>query len=136
VAKAASVDLTTLLNPVATAPQKAAALAAAQMAGLLADQSFDELVDIVFQVVMDNLNVDLLLPKGTISDRFIPEMRKDEPLPKGKLVVLTGAIIFTCKVKEQVLGDEGVAGGKIIDSEIEIEGDDVGKAGVETQTDP
>lgn len=130
VAKAATGDLSVINNPVSTPAQIQAALAAFQEASDLADQSFDELVDIVYQIIMDARNVDLGLSKGDVGSRWVESVSKDTPLPRGDLIVLTGSMRITCEVSEDILGDEGVTGASSYDTVVDIEGDDVEQTGI------
>ena len=57
--KAARVDLAVLDSSVSTAAQKATALAGLQRAASLADDSIDELWAAVYNVLMDNADLDL-----------------------------------------------------------------------------
>ena len=129
VSKEAVVDLAVLNNPVSTPAERAAVLNALQEAGDLADESFDELVDIIYQVFMDADNLELGLDIGVAADRWIGQVRKDEPEPTGELVLLTGTMVLTCAASEEAAGDPGVSGAKIIDTVIDIDGDDIEKTG-------
>lgn len=126
----ARVDLSAINNPAATAGQIATALAALQEGADAADILFDELAEIVYQILMDGRNFDLGLPVGTVSKRWVNSIRKDQPAPEGSLVVLTGTIEYSCNTVEQIAGDTGTAGG-IISTVVDIDGDDVERTGVE-----
>lgn len=130
VGKAAEGDLATLDNPSATPSQLATALAAFSEASALADASFDELVGIVYQILMDGLNYDLGVTKYTVSSRWIDDIQKDTPNPRGGLIVLTGSMDLSCRMAEQITGDVGVEVPGIYDTVLDIEGDDVEKTGV------
>lgn len=103
----AQVDLTVLESTTATAQQKAAALAALVEASDLADNYTDELVRIVYQIIMDARNEGLGLPKGDISSRWIDSIKKDTTIERGDLVVKTANMKYTCRVQEQVPGAIG-----------------------------
>lgn len=120
VAAAAKVDLSTLDNPASTAPQRAAALAALQESAKLADDDWDELLDIIFQVLMDARNVDFGLSVGDVSNRWIPRAQKDAPVPRGEFVMLTGRVTLEARVAEEVVGDTGTPG---TDYDVTIEQD-------------
>jgi len=130
VSKAAEGDLATLDNPSSTAPQLAAALAAFSEAADLADASLDELAGIVYQILMDGLNYDLGVTKYTVSNRWVDNIQKDDPTPRGGLVVLTGSMNLSCRMAEDITGDVGVEVPGIYDTELDIDGDDVEKTGV------
>lgn len=129
VSSAAKGDLSLINDSGSTSVQVAAAIAAFEEASDLCDASFDELVEEVYQVIMSGLNIDLGLPKGTISDRWIERIQKDSINERGGYVTLTGAMNLTCNTAEQVPGDTGTAA-TIFDNTIDIEGDDVEKTGV------
>lgn len=134
VSKEAAIDLAVLNNPSSTAIERAAVLTSVQEAADLADESFDDLVDILFQVFMDARNIELGLPVGDATDRWIGQVRKDEPEPTGEFVLLTGTMVLTCSTSEEAPGDPGVSGAKIIDTVVDIDGDDVEQTGVEVTT--
>lgn len=133
-AKAVEIDLEVLNDEFATPAEKATALASFQEAADLVDDSFDELFDIIFQIIMDARNIDLGMPKGVVSDRWLSQVKKDDPIPAGELAMLTGSAILTCSVSEQAPGDPGVGGAKTIATIIDIDGDDIEKTGVEVTT--
>lgn len=129
VSSAAKGDLSVINDENSSAAQIATAIAAFQEASDLVDCYFDELVEDVYQIIMSGLNCDLGLPKGTISNRWIKAVQKDQPESRGGYVTLTGAMNLTCSTAEQVPGDVGITAG-IFDNTIDIEGDDVEKTGV------
>jgi len=104
---AAKGDLATLNDENATAVQMAAAIAAFQQASDAADESFDELADIVYQIMMDAENYDLGLDPGEVSSRWIGSIDKSEPTPRGEYVVIPGTLEMTCTVSEVLVGDTG-----------------------------
>lgn len=126
----ARVNLSAINDPNATAGQIATALAALQEGADAADILFDELAEIVYQILMDGRNFDLGLSKGTLSKRWINSIRKNQPAPEGALVVLTGTVEYSCNTVEDTPGDTGTAGG-IISTVVDIDGDDVERTGVE-----
>jgi hypothetical protein len=100
-------DLSILDNPLATAIQKAAAIAAIREASEIADTKIDELIDAVYNILMDARYEGLLLDKGTISSRWIDRIQKDTLLERGEFVVKTANMKYTCRVQEIVSGDIG-----------------------------
>lgn len=100
-------DLGVLDSDTATAIQKAAALAAIREAAEVADLQVDELIDAVYQILMDARNERLGLPVGDVSSRWIPTIQKDTIVERGDLVVKTANMKYTCRVQESVLGDIG-----------------------------
>lgn len=135
VSAAAKVDLAAINTPGAPEASISSALSALQEGAAEADLLFDELTDLVYQILMDGRNFDLGLTKGTISKRWVDNIRKDAPTPEGRLVVLTGTIQYSCNTVEQITGDTGTAGG-IISTVVDIDGDDTEKTGVEVDNNP
>lgn len=129
VSKQAEGDLSVINNSSSSASEIATALAEFQEASSLADDSMDELYDIVYQIIMDARHIDLGLDKGIVSNRWISEMVKGQPIPRGESVVLTGSMFLTCNTVEIVDGDTGFEGTEN-DITIGIDGDDVQKTGV------
>lgn len=129
VSKAASGDIATLNNSESTAGQIQTAIANIAFASDLCDDSIDELFDIVYQVIMDARNINLGLSADIVSNRWITDFQKDDPLPRGELIVLTGSCNLTCKAAEVVTGETPKTG-KIIDTDLEIKDDLGDNAGV------
>jgi hypothetical protein len=133
VATPAKGDLSVIDNDSATQVDVANAIDAIQDSQQLADDSMDEFIDILYQVLMDAENVDVGLDIGDVSNRWVDNVQKDQPIKSGQYVVLTGSMQFTCSCDEEVTGDSGTAG-NAIDTEIiceDTEGNaDIGKAGV------
>lgn len=107
-ARAAEGDLLALSNPDSTPAEFAAALSSFREAADIADDSLDELGEIVFQILMDGRNLDLGLAPGNVANRWIERIDKGEPSPRGELVVVSGSMDLTCRVAEALLGDAGV----------------------------
>lgn len=134
VAAAARCNLGVLDDPNATTQQVATALAAAQDASYIADQQFDELSDLVYQILMDTRNFDLGLDEGVMSSRWIESMRKDDPQRNGGLVVLTGHLQYVCQTVETITGETGtLITGSAVSTVLDIIGDDVERTGVDTR---
>jgi len=127
VSEAATVDLSTLNNESASAADRITALAARAEAAKLADDSLDELFDVVFQVIMDARQRDLDLGIGGVADIYISDFQKDEPDVSGRLVTITAAFIVAVSMEEIVSGetsiaqDQLVSGGSINTFDIETE---------------
>jgi hypothetical protein len=118
---AATADLTALGDQNATAAQYAAALAASLPASANADSLFDELVDIVWTILIDTPNRDLGLPQYTIEKRWIRNIQKEHPLPRGEYMVLAGTMDYVCRSVERTpaLGVQLVpAGAHALDASI------------------
>lgn len=130
-AKAAELDLEILNDVSATPAEKAGALYSFQEAADLADESYDELVDVIFQVIMDARNIDLGMPPGVVSSRWISQAKKDDAVPAGEFALLTGSMTLTCTVSEEAGGDPGVEGAANMSTVVDIVDDDVEKTGVD-----
>ncbi len=103
---AAKGDVSALTSPDSTAQAKALALSELRSAADVADTSIDELIEAVYQIMMDARNIDLGL-SGEVASRWIETIRKDTALEHGDLVVKTASMKFTCRVCETVRGDLG-----------------------------
>ena len=129
VAKKSIGDITTLNNPASTEGQRQTAIASFAESESLVDNSFDELVDHVFQIINDARNRNLGAGFN-IGSRWLNGISKNDYLYRGDMCVLSGAMNLTCTIDEQVLGEIGTAG-DIFDVTVEID-QDPGKAGVFT----
>lgn len=102
-AASASVDLTVLNDPDAEAGDIAAALAASHKAAKLADDDFDDLFEVVYQLLMANDQEDLGFP-GEVANRWAASWTKGMPLTRGANVIISGTIEFSFRVAEDLLG--------------------------------
>lgn len=123
----AKVDLLALEDPTSTAGEIAAALAAMQNASALADDAIDELIDIVFQIVMDARNRDIGHSSPT-ANRWISDWRKSAPLPRGEHVTIAAQMDLTYRIDESVDGDPGVSptAHDAVDTSITVTNDETG----------
>jgi len=129
----AKMDLATINSSTATPSQISTALSGLAEASEVADASLDELIDIIYQIISDSRNYYLGLEKGDVSDRWIGSIQKDQPMPRGELVILTANLTLTAQVAEQNIGAVGAPGsstGAVISTTIDIDGDDVEKTQV------
>lgn len=133
VSEPAKVNLSILNSTEASVAQKAEALAQMSESADLADESIDEILDIIWNIIQDARNIELGLSKGSVGSRRIDSIQKDNPIPRGELVILTANMILTCTVNEQVSGEIGTPTFNN-DTVIDIDGDDVEKTGVITNT--
>jgi hypothetical protein len=106
----ATMDLSVLNDPSSTATERADALAAKTDAADLADDSWDEFAELLYQTIMDARNQDLGLAEFVVGSRWLQAMKKDPPNAGGKQVILTGTLILTCSVVENVTGETPSAG--------------------------
>jgi hypothetical protein len=127
-------DISVIENPTSTAIQKAAAIASIKDASEEADQQIDELIEYVWNVLMDARNQDIGLEDYDISSRWIDRIQKDTNLKLGDLVVKTANLKYTCRVMETVLGAIGNEPDTVVfDSTNEI--GDTGGAGTIVEND-
>jgi hypothetical protein len=134
VARAAEGDLTTLDDPSASDAARAVALATYQESCAMADESLDELADIIYQVVMDARFIDLGQTGSPVANRWIDRFEKANPITRAEFVILTGYFELTCRVDEAVTGDAGTeADDRPVDVTLEVRNEDGsldnGKAG-------
>lgn len=108
VSAAASCNLAVInADPPALPAAISTALTAMQDATEVAGEFMDEFFELVYQILMDGRNIDLGLPVGTVTDRWVTTLKKDNPLPMGALLVLTGEAHYTCRTIEAITGDAG-----------------------------
>lgn len=103
----ALVNVDILDSVTATEQQKALALAGLKEAAEQADIKIDELIDHVYQILMDARNEKLGFTDNEVSSRWISKIIKDVNLERGDLVVKTANMKYTCRVQEYVSGDIG-----------------------------
>lgn len=128
-AKACEVDLTAINDPSATAQEIANAIAEFQGAAELVDDSMDELIDLVYQILMDATVYDIGFTKGLVSNRWVTNVKKNNPLPRGEYVILTASMVFEFRLAEEIVGAIAVPAGEF-DANIDIAGDDTERTGV------
>jgi hypothetical protein len=136
---ASEVDLGTLEDPESTDAQRAAALVGSTPAALLADESWDEFADILWNVIMAPQNQWLGFGGDTdekykVSNRWIDDAEKDRLIPDGEYCILTGFMTLGFTVKEQ--SDQGLpatAHGPSTTDFTPIDGDTVQKTVQETE---
>lgn len=134
VAAKASADLTILNSENATEKQRSVALAAVQTAAEKADDQIDEIIDVLYQIIMDARNDNLGLDTGTIANRWIDRIQKDIQIEHGGLVVKVASMKYSCRVSEDVPGDDGTEPDTVTyDSDVMV-GDTEG-SGVEVEND-
>jgi len=142
VATPAMVDLSTLTSETATENEKAKALRQLSEAGAEGDRQMDDLIDVVYQVLMDARNEQFgLNPPADrpnlklVAGRWVDQIRKDSPEPDGEFLVITASMRLTCRIEETITGEDLRAfGNKVFDANIDLVGDDVEKTGVQVTT--
>jgi hypothetical protein len=128
-------DLSVLRDNLSTPAEKAAALLLAQESAERADNSIDELFEIVYQIVMDARNINLGIDTSNfrVANRWIGQIQKDDGLENGDLFVITGSMQLTCRVSEDVTGDTPTLA-DTIETKIEFDGDPNENTGVTVNT--
>lgn len=129
VAKKAEGDLSGFENAT-TEGEAATALASFSEAAKLVDDLMDQLWSDVWNILMDSKNETYGLAIGEISSRWIPSFRKDQPTPKGEIVLLTANASLSCAVDESVLGIAGIGGDDFDVTLTDINGDTEQQTGV------
>jgi hypothetical protein len=117
VSEASKGDLATLDDPTAHTPlELQTAIAGLKFAEHAADESIDELADIVYQIVMSAANMDLGLEGQAVNppaSTWVSDFEKEKPTRLGDLVVIRGKFMFTCQGTEEVTGLNPVTGDAI-----------------------
>jgi hypothetical protein len=141
VSAAATGDIATATDASATAKERADAIANIKEASEKVDNQLDDLIDRVYQIIMDAKNRDFGLAVGTLSGRMIERIKKDDTIEEGELVVKTALMDLSCSTVEEIAGyvDPDPGSAKIIDNVIEMAStdevqDDIQKTGLETTT--
>jgi hypothetical protein len=120
---AAKGDLSVLNSDTSTPIQKAAAIFAIRQASEVADELIDDMIDRVYQILMDARNIDLGMPEGDVANRWVDTIKKDTLIERGDLVVKTANMKLTCRVQETIRGDLGVMPARVIfDSSTNVDG--------------
>lgn len=141
VAAAAKADLSVLNNESVSDDDRANALRQMKEPSLDANREMNELIGIIYQVLMDNRNDQLgINPPAdqpnlkAVANRWVDQIRKGDPLPDGEFVTLTATMRLTCRIEESIPGEDLVnAGDKTFESDITLDGD-TAQAGVEETT--
>lgn len=118
------------LNNANSPAQKMAALATFQEAAYGVDIRIDQLWSDVWNILMNAKNELYGLPVGALSSRWVGGFSKSDVSDKGEIVTISGSATFTCKVSEDVQGEEGTPGELIDVTLSNINGDVEQKTGV------
>lgn len=126
------VDLETLNDELATAGDRATALANAQDICDTANDLINEISDNVYQIIEDARNYDLGFAIGLVRDRHIDNLTIYEAQRDGQLVLASSVFDFSCKVTEIVDGETGTAAAPdaVADGDIHANDEDTNNAGV------
>lgn len=109
VSEAASGDLATLNDDSSTAGELTTAISNLKLAEHAADESMDELADLVYQIAMSAVNMDLGLD-AKVANTWISDFKKEKPGRFGDLVVIRGQYMFGCQGTEEITGVNPVTG--------------------------
>jgi len=113
------VNLSTLEDSESTEGERATVLAALQDSKNLANTNLDDFINVVFGVLTDNRNLFLGLSKSIFANRWISNIKKEEPMYFGNSVICSAILTYECDVEETFVGDSGTAG-DIIDLTIKV----------------
>ena len=137
----AKADLSVLNDENASASDKAEALRQMAEPSIEANRNMNEFIRIVWQILMDLRNDQMgMVPPDNrpnlklVSNRWISNISKGDPVPEGEFVVLTASMKLTLTVEENITGDDlpdTPEDGAVYDGNIELDGDDVAAQGVE-----
>lgn len=125
-------NLDIINDPNSSSAERASASSSFLTGSERADDSMDELFVLVHRIIVNALNYDYLLPKGNIAKRWISNYRKDDPVPMGDLVYLTGTVQFNIHTYEEIQGQDLTVTGGDVNVNVDIPDDDVEQAGVKT----
>jgi len=131
VATSAEIDLATLNDETASENDKAKALRAMSEASTRADEQMDDLIAIIWNVLMDARNEQMGVdpPKDRpdlkmIASRKVDQIRKDTPSQDGEFFVLSASMRLTCRLEESIHGVSLPEPGDVtFDSDITLDGD-------------
>lgn len=128
----ATADLAVLNNPDSTYTEITDALALMKTAADKADALWDEVYSAIWNILMSPANYDIGLTVGAVSGRWINDVKKDDPIPNGKIVTLTGSLNYSVQMAETPVGETLPAPGGSISTKIDLAGDDYEKTAVTT----
>lgn len=100
----AETDLDTLLNGDSTQQELAYAMASMRDSADVANSQFDEMIDLVFNVLASPSNKWLGLEKYRVKEASVLDSKKNRLLPFGEHAVLTGWITLGIKMREEATG--------------------------------
>ena len=130
VAKDCEGDLSIINDPDSYPDQVSLAINMFQEATDLADTSMDELIELVYQKLMNATQYDVGLTKGIVSNRWVSNVTKNSPVPRGESVILTASMLYTCRMSEEIVGAVGTIGDLVYDVQVDVDDDDIERAGV------
>ena len=133
VSAATKIDLSIISDENASEQERAIALDTMLEASGVADELIDELYEIVYQILMASVNIDMGIDVGEVSNRWIGQMQKDNPVQNGSLVVLTGSMFLKLTASEELTGLNPVGNADIISITIDQKDDDTEQTAIQIQ---
>jgi len=129
----ARADLSVLNDENASPDAKATALRQMAEPSIEANRNMNAFIRIVWQILMDLRNEQMgMVPPDDrpnlklVSNRWISNISKGDPVPEGEFVVLTASMSLTLTVQEEITGDDlpvTPVAGAVYDGDIELDGD-------------
>lgn len=134
VGSSGKIDLSGLESATSDA-QRATIISNAQEALSVADDSLDEFIEIVFQVLMAGDNIRLGVDEestGVLANtRMVKNVQKNEPVPKGEYAIVSATLTMACESSEELISTTEVEATDI-KTDFEIQDDDASKASLES----
>ena len=115
------VNLAVLRDLASTPEQLASAIAETDNAMMLLDEKIDDLLSLLFDIIMrpENRN----LGADYITNRWVSRISKHDPEPMGAIITGAATITLTAQCSEEVTSEEGVpAGNGAVDTVLEFGG--------------
>lgn len=136
VSSQAKMDLAALEN--ADPAVRATAIANLETAGKINDESLDEFIDIIWNLIMagnnDFLGIDeTKYPDLKVTNRYINSVQKDEPVQRGAYVVNTAIMKLVCNLFEQPPEKAGAPPSGTYDNTIYPEDSEIENTGIITE---
>ena len=129
----AKADLSKLNDENASAADKAAALRQMAEPSIEANRNMNVFIRIIIQILMDNRNEQMGMAspddhpnEKLISNRWVNNVSKNDPVPDGEFVVLTASMRLTLTASENITGDDlpvTPPNGAVLDGDIDLDGD-------------
>lgn len=132
VAASATADLHVLRDLNATDEDRALALLRGSPSGMRSNKLLNKIIAAVRNIIMDARNREFDMPKGIVSNRWVSGWTKNDALLDGQFLTLTASMQINCRIKEDITGEIPIAPtGVVVNSTLDIDGDDVEQTGVQ-----
>jgi hypothetical protein len=99
----AECDLSVIENSNSTPSEIRDAIADSMITGQKVDESLDDLINLVYQIIMGADHSDLG-DNDPVGSRWVNKIKKDPPVSHGDMVVATAVMTLTCKLEESLTG--------------------------------